>query len=30
MESIDAKDYKNGVRWAKIINHCVAKATKSI
>ncbi|GAO13457.1 hypothetical protein UVI_02016570 [Ustilaginoidea virens] len=30
MESIEAKDYTNGLKWAGIINGCVVKAAKSI
>ncbi|KAG6045505.1 hypothetical protein E4U39_002228 [Claviceps sp. Clav50 group G5] len=30
MESIDAKDYSAGLKWAGIIDRCVAKAAKSI
>ncbi|KND91146.1 Vacuolar protein sorting-associated protein 70 [Tolypocladium ophioglossoides CBS 100239] len=30
MESIDAKDYNNGLKWSGIINRCVIKATTSI
>lgn len=30
VESIDAKNYSNGLKWAEIINHAVEKATKSI
>ncbi|GJN79417.1 hypothetical protein PLIIFM63780_002930 [Purpureocillium lilacinum] len=30
MESIDAKDYNNGLKWAGIIDRCVVKATHSI
>ncbi|KAK2590125.1 hypothetical protein QQS21_012193 [Conoideocrella luteorostrata] len=30
MESIDAKDYSNGLKWAGIIDGCVVKASKSI
>ncbi|KAG5926329.1 hypothetical protein E4U42_003423 [Claviceps africana] len=30
MESIDAKDYSAGLKWAKIIDKCVVKAAKSI
>jgi N-acetylated-alpha-linked acidic dipeptidase len=30
MESIDAKDYTNGLKWAGIIDRCVTKAAKSI
>ncbi|KAG6181355.1 hypothetical protein E4U36_004149 [Claviceps purpurea] len=30
MESIDAKDYSAGLKWAGIIDRCVVKAAKSI
>ncbi|PKK46614.1 hypothetical protein CI102_7790 [Trichoderma harzianum] len=30
VESIDAKNYSNGLKWADIIKHAVDKATKSI
>lgn len=30
VESIDAKNYSNGLKWAEIINHAVEKATRSI
>ncbi|KAL7908681.1 Zn-dependent exopeptidase [Trichoderma velutinum] len=30
VESIDAKNYSNGLKWANIIKHAVDKATKSI
>ncbi|KJZ77471.1 hypothetical protein HIM_03195 [Hirsutella minnesotensis 3608] len=30
MESIDAKDYNNGLRWAGIINHCVLRAINAL
>lgn len=30
VESIDAKDYANGLRWAGIIGQCVSNAIKSI
>jgi len=29
-ESIDAKDYSNGLKWAGIIDHAIVKAAKSI
>ena len=29
-ESIDAKDYVNGLKWAGIIERCVANAIKSL
>lgn len=30
MESIDAKDYSNGLKWSGIINKCIRRATKSL
>ncbi|KOS19804.1 Vacuolar protein sorting-associated protein 70 [Escovopsis weberi] len=30
VESIDAKDYANGLKWARIIKHCVDKAARSL
>lgn len=30
VESIDAKDYINGLKWAGIIDRCVNKAAESI
>lgn len=30
MESIDAKDYSGGLKWADIIDRCVVKAAKSL
>lgn len=30
MESIDAKDYDNAVRWAGIIEDCIKTATGNI
>jgi N-acetylated-alpha-linked acidic dipeptidase len=30
VESIDGKNYSNGLKWADIINRAVEKATKSI
>ncbi|KAJ3493673.1 hypothetical protein NLG97_g4583 [Lecanicillium saksenae] len=30
MESIDAKNYSNGLKWAGIINKCIQRATKSL
>lgn len=30
VESIDAKDYSNAVRWARIIESCITTATANI
>lgn len=30
VESIDAKDYSNAVRWAEIIENCITTATANI
>ncbi|KAK5992737.1 putative glutamate carboxypeptidase [Cladobotryum mycophilum] len=30
VESIDAKDYTNGLKWTGIIDHCITNAIKSI
>jgi hypothetical protein len=30
MESIDAKDYINAMKWAAIIDNCVVNAIKSL
>lgn len=30
VESIDAKDYTNGLKWAGIIEQCLAQAIKSL
>lgn len=30
VESIDAKDYDNAVRWAEIIESCITNATANI
>ncbi len=30
MESIDAKDYSNALKWSGIINKCIRRATKSL
>lgn len=30
MESIEAKDYSNGLKWAGIIDRCVARAIRGI
>lgn len=30
VESIDAKDYNNALRWAEIIENCIKTATANI